>query len=231
MKQNVAIIPARGGSKRIPRKNIKPFMDKPIIAFSIEAALNTGLFSEVMVSTDDEEIAEVAISYGAKVPFKRTAENANDFATTADVLLEVLAQYKELGKSFENACCIYPCAPFISADKLKQSYETLVRDGYDTVFPVMKFHYPIQRALCMRNGLVSMFQPEHLKTRSQDLEPAYCDAGQYYWFNISTFLQKKQIWTDNTSAIVISELEGHDIDSLEDWRIAEIKYRILANIL
>jgi N-acylneuraminate cytidylyltransferase len=227
--ENIAIIPARGGSKRIPRKNIKLFSGKPIIAFSIEAALESGLFSEVMVSTEDEEIANVAISYGAKVPFKRSVRNADDFSTTADVLDEVLKQYIAMGRTFEHACCIYPCAPFITSNKLKESYNKLIQQDYDAVFPVMRFQYPIQRALKINDGLISMFQPEHLTSRSQDLEAAYCDAGQYYWFNVARFLEKKQIWTDNTSAIIISELEGHDIDSLDDWNIAEVKYKIVTN--
>jgi N-acylneuraminate cytidylyltransferase len=228
MKGNVAIIPARGGSKRIPRKNIKLFQGKPIIAYSIAAALESGLFDEVMVSTDDEEIAAVAREYGANVPFFRSAETANDFATTAAVLIEVLNRYEESGSLFSNACCIYPCAPFITGGRLKEAFDILVQQDLDSVFPVMKFHYPIQRALRMNSkGLIEMFHPEHLSTRSQDLEPGYCDAGQFYWFQVKRFLEKKVVWTDNTAAIVISELEGHDIDNLEDWKVAEIKYRII----
>lgn len=230
IKGNIAIIPARGGSKRIPRKNIKPFLGKPIIAYSIEAALQCNLFEEVMVSTDDEEIAGISRQYGASVPFFRSPESSNDFATTADVLLEVLKEYDRNGKAFNNACCIYPCAPFITSLRLKETFEVMEKSDLDSVFPVMKFHYPIQRALKLNNGLIEMFQPEHLTTRSQDLEPAYFDAGQFYWFVIERFLEKKSIWTDNTTGIVLPELEGHDIDNTEDWRVAEIKYRIINNL-
>ena len=228
MKGNIAIIPARGGSKRIPRKNIRAFADKPIIAYSIKAALESGLFEEVMVSTDDEEIAAVAREYGAHIPFLRSAGNANDFATTADVLIEVLQQYSANGKEFLNACCIYPCAPFVTGNRLKEAFDILIQKDLDSVFPVMKFHYPIQRALKMNDrGLIEMFNPQYLSTRSQDLEPGYCDAGQFYWFNVKRFLEKKVVWTNNTTGIVIPELEGHDIDNLDDWKVAEIKYRIL----
>jgi len=223
----IAIITARGGSKRIPGKNIKDFLGKPIIAYSIEAAKVSGLFEEIMVSTDDETIAKVAEKYGAVVPFLRSEQNANDFATTADALVEVLEEYKERGRFFSHVCCIYPCAPFITGDRLRQGYDILVQKDLDSVFPVMKFHYPIQRALKINhNGLIEMFHPEYLKTRSQDLEPAYCDSGQFYWLNVTRFLITQSLWTDNTMGILISELEGHDIDTLDDWKVAELKYRI-----
>jgi len=226
--RKVAIITARGGSKRIPGKNIKPFLGKPIIAYSIEAAKNSGLFDEIMVSTDDETIAATAEQYGATVPFFRSAQNANDYATTADVLVEVIKTYEEKGQYFSHACCIYPCAPFITGERLKEGFDLLVQKEVDAVFPVMKFHYPIQRALKIKdNGLIAMFQPEHLMTRSQDLEPAYCDSGQFYWLDVPRFLEKKSIWTDNTATIVLPDLEGHDIDTLEDWKVAEVKYKIL----
>ncbi|WP_217602701.1 pseudaminic acid cytidylyltransferase [Chitinophaga sp. GbtcB8] len=224
----LAIITARGGSKRIPGKNIKDFLGKPIIAYSIETARASGLFDEIMVSTDDENIAAVAKKYGAVIPFLRSEQNANDFATTAEVLVEVLEQYKKLGQHFTHVCCIYPCAPFITGSRLKQGFDLLLQKEADAVFPVMKFHFPIQRAIKINNqGLIEMFQPEHLKTRSQDLEPAYCDSGQFYWLSVPRFLEKKAIWTDNTAVIVIPEMEGHDIDNLDDWKVAEIKYRIL----
>jgi N-acylneuraminate cytidylyltransferase len=224
----LAIITARGGSKRIPGKNIKDFLGKPIISYSIETAKASGLFDEIMVSTDDKAIANVAIQYGADVPFFRSEKNAGDFATTAEVLIEVLEQYKAQGKEFTNICCIYPCAPFITINRLRQGLDLLLEKEVDVVFPVMKFHFPIQRAIRINDkGLMEMFQPEHLKTRSQDLEPAFCDSGQFYWLNVAAFLQKKAIWTNNTAVIVISELEGHDIDTLEDWKVAEFKYSII----
>lgn len=224
----LCIIPARGGSKRIPRKNIKEFLGKPIIAYSIEAALQSNLFDEVMVSTDDNEIAEIAKKYGAKVPFLRSEENANDYATTVDVINEVLQQYKKISKSFKAACCIYPTAPFVSENKLKEAFDLLEINNYDCVFPVMEFSFPIQRALKKdSNNKMELFQPEHLNSRSQDLEKAYHDSGQFYWFKTKEILEKGKLWTDNTGVIVIKESEGQDIDTLEDWKLAEIKYKLL----
>ena len=213
---SIAIIPARGGSKRIPRKNIRDFLGKPIIAYSIEAAKASGLFEEVMVSTDDEEIAEVARQYGAQVPFLRSSENADDYATTADVLLEVLAEYTNRGRHFTYACCIYPTAPFVTRHSLDASFELLHTHQYDSVFPVLRFSYPPQRGVFLRQGKVSMVYPEHLNTRSQDLEPVYHDSGQFSWFRIKSFLAAKQIITDNTGGFLIGEMEACDIDTEED---------------
>jgi pseudaminic acid cytidylyltransferase len=225
---NLCIIPARGGSKRIPRKNIKNFLGKPIIAYSIEAALDSGLFEEVMVSTDDNEIAEIAIQYGAKVPFMRSRENADDFASTIDVISEVLDRYKLLGESFKYACCIYPTAPFVTPDILNEGYNKLVGNNYDSVFPVLRYSYPIQRALRVEEGKVKMFYPEFMESRSQDLEPAFHDAGQFYWFKTSLLEEYKNLWTNNTGEIEINELMGQDIDNETDWKIAEIKYKLNA---
>ncbi|MDX1903381.1 MAG: pseudaminic acid cytidylyltransferase [Thermonemataceae bacterium] len=226
--KTIAIIPARGGSKRIPRKNIKDFLGKPIIAYSIETALESGLFSEVMVSTEDEEIAEVAKKYGAKVPFLRSADNADDFTGTVDVLVEVLEQYKKIGFVFEKSCCVYPTAPFVSVRRLEEAKELLEKKNYDCVFPMVRFSYPIQRALKMdKAGKIAMFEPENLNKRSQDLESAYHDAGQFYFFNVQSILQKQQLWTNNTGAIILPETEVQDIDNQEDWEIAQIKYQWL----
>lgn len=227
MAHNLAIIPARGGSKRIPRKNIKPFLGVPIIAYSIKAALESGLFDEVMVSTDDAEIREIALKYGAKVPFMRSEDNSGDFATTADVIIEVLDAYQNLGRTFDNACCIYPSAPFTTAAKLQEAYGLLTEKNADTVFPVMPFSFPVQRAVKLEEGRISFIQPEFALSRSQDLEPAYHDAGQFYFFNTSRLAETKKIVTDNTSAIIISELEAQDIDNEVDWKLAEMKYRLL----
>ena len=227
---NVAIIPARGGSKRVPRKNIKLFLGKPIIAYSIEAALNSGLFDEVMVSTDDAEIAEIAIQYGAKVPFMRSEKTSNDFATTFDVLEEVIKSYKEKEIEFENVCCIYPCAPFVIEQKLEEAYNLFVKEHFDAVFPVMQFGFPIQRALQMDDfGKISFFYPENALTRSQDLLPSFHDAGQFYWMNVASCMEQQKIITNNTGSIVITELEGQDIDNELDWKIAELKYKLLYN--
>jgi len=224
---NVAIITARGGSKRIPRKNIKDFLGKPIIAYSIAAALDAGCFEEVMVSTDDREIAELAQRLGAKVPFMRSVEMANDYATTPDVLLEVLNEYRRQDKIFEYACCIYPTAPFITAKKLKYGHELLLKAGADAVLPVVRFSYPIQRAMKIEDNRLSMIWPEHLNSRSQDLIPVYHDSGQFYFFQIKRFLETQKLFGDYTVPIELPESEVQDIDTEEDWTIAEMKYRIM----
>lgn len=224
--KNICIIPARGGSKRIPRKNIKNFLGKPIISYSIEAALQSNLFDEVLVSTDDAEIAKVAEKYGAKVPFMRSAENANDFATTFQVIEEVLLAYKKRGLVFTEACCLYPCAPFVTAEKLKEAHLKL--DRFETVFPVVKYGFPIQRALSTNEkDQVQYINPEFELTRSQDLKPSYHDAGQFYWFHTAALLQNKSLISKKTGAIIISELEVQDIDNEIDWKLAELKYKLL----
>ncbi|MEJ8802717.1 pseudaminic acid cytidylyltransferase [Pontibacter sp. H249] len=223
----IAIIPARGGSKRIPRKNIRDFLGKPVIAYSIEAALQSGLFEEVMVSTDDAEIAEVAAKYGAKVPFLRSPKTADDFATTAAVLNEVLENYKAEGRVFAIACCLYPTAPLVGKAALVAAHEKLTADNLDTVFPVVKYSYPIWRSLKMENGKAVMNWPEHMSSRSQDLPAAYHDAGQFYWFRVDRFLQQQSLFTQNSGAVELDELEVQDIDTLTDWKLAELKYQLL----
>ena len=227
MSRNVAIITARGGSKRIPRKNIKDFLGKPIITYSIAAALDAGCFDEVMVSTDDEEIADVAQKFGAKVPFFRSAATSNDFATTVDVLEEVISEYQSRCVTFDYACCIYPTAPFVTPQRLRQGHELLLETGADSALPVVRFGYPIQRGLKVEEGRLSMIWPEHLNSRSQDLMPAYHDSGQFYWFKVARFLETRKIFAEHTVPIELSESEVQDIDTEEDWRIAEMKYRIL----
>jgi len=226
---NLAIIPARGGSKRIPRKNIKAFLGKPIIAYSIEAALQSNLFDEVMVSTDDEEIAEIAKEYGATVPFLRSKNNANDFAVLADVVQEVVSKYKEKNKKFDNICCILPTAPFVTSKKINEAYNTFIDNNFDSVFPVLEFSFPIQRSLKIEAAKVAMVWSKHLNTRSQDLEPRYHDSGQFYWLKSISFNNDKKLFTDNSGAIIISELEAQDIDTETDWKLAEIKYKLLLN--
>jgi pseudaminic acid cytidylyltransferase len=228
---NLAIIPARGGSKRIPRKNIKLFLGKPIIAYSIEAAINSGLFDEVMVSTDDAEIALIANQYGAKVPFMRSAKASSDFATTFDVIEEVINSYKVKGIVFENLCCIYPCAPFVIVKKLEDAYNIMLKGHFDSVFPVMQFGFPIQRALRKDDlGKISFFDHEHAFTRSQDLLPSFHDAGQFYWINVESCMEQQKIITNNTGSILITEIEGQDIDNELDWKLAELKYELLQNL-
>ena len=228
--KNVAIITARGGSKRIPHKNIRPFLGKPILEYSIEAALATEYFTEVMVSTDDEEIAEAARHAGAKVPFMRSENNANDFATTADVVLEVINSYERIGQNFEQACCIYPTAPFITANALKTAMMLLEQEQADCVIPVVKFSFPPQRCVVIKDGRLTPKWPENMKVRSQDLEPYYHDCGQFYCLNVDSFKEQKAIWMRNVVPFIQDESTVQDIDTLEDWKIAEMKYRIMHGI-
>lgn len=222
--RNLAIIPARGGSKRIPRKNIKPFMGVPIIEYSIRTALECGLFDEVMVSTDDQEIAEMARAAGAKVPFLRSEKTSNDHAGLADVIDEVVSRYREMGECFDNWCCILSTAPFITVDLLKEGFELFEKGHFDSVRPVVRFSYPIQRAFRKdgRGGVKFMF-PEYAQSRSQDLEPAFHDAGLFYWGTV-----EKGFKGDDAGAFEISERFCQDIDTEEDWVIAELKYRMLS---
>lgn len=223
----LCIIPARGGSKRIPRKNIKPFMGKPIIAYSIEAALNSGVFDEVMVSTDDEEIADVARQYGAAVPFLRSAETSNDYATTVDVLLEVVSRYKEQGKDFDTICCLYSTAPFVTSERLQEA-SSQISDTIDACFTIVQYSYPIQRSLRINeNGCVEMNFPEHLKSRTQDLEKVYHDAGQFYFVKTDALVNEKTVWCKRTAPLILSELEVQDLDTLTDWQLAEMKFQLL----
>jgi pseudaminic acid cytidylyltransferase len=225
---SIAIIPARGGSKRVPRKNLRLFCGKPIIAYSIEAALSSGLFAEVMVSTDDDEIARLAATLGAKVPVRRSAANADDAASVPAVLEEVLGHYAALGARFETGCCIYPTAPFIGAQALAAGREKLVAGGHDSVFPVTAFTYPIWRGLKQApDGTVSMLWPEHLNARSQDLPRAYHDAGQWYWFKTDSFLEQKSLFMAKSGCVELPGSAVQDIDNPEDWKLAELKYRSL----
>ncbi len=221
----LCIIPARGGSKRIPGKNIKSFLGKPIIAYSIEAALTSGLFSEVVVSTDSKEIAQVAKQWGAQVPFLRSAKNADDFATTADVIREV---HETKALISGEACCLYATAPFASADLLRKTHERFHAEKWTTVFPALAFEFPIQRALATdEEGRMEMFYPEHMTTRSQDLRASYHDAGMFYWYRVEHLVNGGGLYSDNSSIEVIPSMRAHDIDTIEDWQVAEFKYRFL----
>jgi len=228
---NICIIPARGGSKRIPRKNIKEFLGKPIIAYSIEAAINSKLFDEVMVSTDDPEIAEVAVKYGAKVPFLRSKANSDDFSGTGDVVHEVLKQYKSLGYHYEITCCIYATAPFVNQINLQKGFDLLINEDFDSTFTLGRFTSPIQRSFILdHNGSVKLSFPqfENIK-RSQELKDNYFDAGQFYWFyskNMNNLLNKN-VFGKNKGAIVLNDMEVQDIDEPSDWIQAEFKYKYL----
>lgn len=223
----VCIITARGGSKRIPKKNIKDFLGKPIIAYSIEAAINSGAFDEVMVSTDSEEIAKIAMEYGAKVPFFRSNENANDFAVTRDVCKEVIESYRKEGKDFDIFACVYPTAPFLTADKLKAAVETLEKSDAYSLVPVVQFSFPPQRGVVIRDGLMEFINPEFAQTRSQDLESVYHDCGQFYIERTDKFLEEFTLVTSKTVPFVMPEEEVQDIDNYSDWAIAEMKYKLL----
>ncbi|MES2376895.1 MAG: pseudaminic acid cytidylyltransferase [Bacteroidota bacterium] len=226
----LAIIPARGGSKRIPKKNIKYFEGKPIIAYSIEVALQSGLFDEVMVSTDDDEIAEIAKKYGATIPFMRSSQTSTDNATTMEVIDEVLKQYKEeKNAAFEFTCCIYATAPLIQIINLKEGLNKLANNRLTCVLPVVAYSYPIWHGLSIyEDGQVKVLWPENIDKRSQDLEKAYHDAGQWYWFN--TTLINNWTWPDNTGTVVLSEEFVQDIDTITDWSMAELKYKLLPKI-
>ena len=228
--KSIAIITARGGSKRIPRKNIKEFLGKPIIAYTIEAALASNMFDQVMVSTDDDEIAQIAKKYGAMVPFMRSEKTSNDFATTADVLNEVIDEYKKLGENFEYMCCLYPTAPFVTPEAIGQAMKILEDNGADTVLPVVKFSFPPQRGVIMKDGYLTPKYPECMPMRSQDLEPMYHDAGQFYCMKVSSFLEQGKVVMDKTMPYMQDDMNVQDIDTPEDWAIAEVKYKVLHNI-
>ncbi|MBF9018678.1 MULTISPECIES: pseudaminic acid cytidylyltransferase [unclassified Oceanispirochaeta] len=225
--KNICIIPARGGSKRIPRKNVKLFCGKPIIEYSIESALRSGLFDEVMVSTDDVEISNLAINCGAKVPFLRSKITSNDFASTVDVLEEVLLNYKKKGLTFDNCCCLYATAPFITDKILNETFSFISKSKYSSVLPVIKYSHPIQRAFIDNDGYLEYKSPEYQNSRTQDLQPMYHDSGQFYWFNVTHFIKNKLIITDNTHGFEIPESKVRDIDTLEDWKIAEVLYNCI----
>lgn len=222
--KTIAIIPARGGSKRIPRKNVKPFLGKPILAWSIKAALDSGLFEEVMVSTDDPEIAEVAKEYGASVPFLRSAKTANDYAVLADVVDEVIESYKALGREFDDFCLILSTAPFVRPEDLTGAYQAYKASDFDTLRPVVRFDYPIQRAFRMtEDGTVSFLHPEYALTRSQDLEPTFHDAGLFYFGKSGKGLRVG----NHDGGFEIPSDRCQDIDTEDDWRAAEMKMRII----
>lgn len=222
--RNVAIIPARGGSKRIPRKNVRPFLGKPIIAYSIEVAQQSGLFDEIMVSTDDDEIKDVAIRFGATIPFKRSRENADDQASTTDVLMEVLNEYEIRDKVFDYVCCIYPTAPMIQLELLEEGFKKL-QEEYEGSLPVVEFEYPVWRGLYLKNDGIRMIWPENKDKRSQDLPRVYHDAGQWYWFKPDVIKKKGHLLSENMAGISVNPLYVQDIDDEVHWKLAEMKYR------
>lgn len=223
----IVIITARGGSKRIPKKNIKEFYGKPMLAYAIEAAKGAGIFDEIMVSTDSEEIADVARKYGANVPFMRSEKTSNDFATTFDVLEEVINEYKKQGKFFDELCCIYPCVPFLTSKTLNESYKRFIEGHYDALQPVCTYPSPIEWAMRLNNGLLIPDSPEKLTIRSQDLQKAYFDVGMFYYCQTEIMLREKTLVPNKTAGYIIDESECQDIDTPDDWKMAEIKYKLL----
>ncbi len=225
---NIAIITARGGSKRIPKKNIRDFCGKPIIAYSIEAALNSRLFDEVMVSTDSPEIAEIAVRYGAAVPFLRSSETSNDFAATEDVLTEVLGEYRRRGTEYQTVCCIYPTAPFVTPEKLIKAKELLDSNpGANAVVPVVRFSFPPQRGIIKKDGYIEYLYPENATKRSQDLQTIYHDCGQFYYCRVPALEKYHDLICPGSITYEMNEEEVQDIDNYSDWQMAELKYRFM----
>ncbi len=222
----IAIITARGGSKRIPRKNIRDFCGNPIISYAIDAAINSNIFAEVMVSTDDNEIAKIALENGAQVPFYRSSRNSDDYSTTADVLIEVLSEYEKKGLKFDYLCCIYPTAPFVTSEKLKLALKKMINEKAEAIIPVVKFSYPPQRAFIIKDDKLIYKYPENVFKRSQDLESLYHDAGQFYFIKVETFMKNKTLVCKNTIPLIVDELSVQDIDTEEDWKMAELKYKM-----
>ena len=225
----LAVIPARGGSKRIPRKNIKEFHGQPMIAWSIQAALNSGCIDEVWVSTDDDEIAAIAQSYGAKIPFIRPANLSDDFATTADVMQHAVQAYQTQYQQLPNyVCCLYATAPFVQQQDLLKGFELIQTKSLNYVFSATSYPFPIQRAIKLdKDGAVNMFSPEHFNTRSQDLEEAWHDAGQFYWGRSEAWLSKARIFSPQSSTVALPRFRVQDIDTSEDWQRAELMAQLL----
>ena len=225
----IAIIPARGGSKRIPRKNIKDFCGKPIIAYSIEAALDSNIFDKVIVSTDDEEIAKIAKEYGAEVPFIRPSELSDDYTATIPVIAHAIKELQKEGP-VDIACCIYATAPFIQQKSLKEAHTLLLQNQSDYAFSATSFAFPIQRAIKLdKNNHVEMFNPEHFNTRSQDLEEAYHDAGQFYFGKSEAWLNARPIFSQESTAVILARHLVQDIDTMEDFRRAEFMYKAMTS--
>jgi pseudaminic acid cytidylyltransferase len=228
--KKIAIIPARGGSKRIPKKNIKLFCGKPVISYSIEAAIQSKLFDEVMVSTDAEEIAKISIEYGANVPFLRSTKNSDDYTGPGDVIEEVLLNYENLGQTFDFVCCIYATSPLIKKEKINEAYNLIINSDFDTIFPVAKFSNSIWRSLKLNldNSIEFNFK-EYASKRSQDISDSYYDVGQFYWLYTKNLklLQNKNLLGIKKGVILLDEMEAQDIDNLKDWEIAEFKFEFL----
>jgi pseudaminic acid cytidylyltransferase len=227
---NICVIPARGGSKRIPRKNIKEFNGKPIIAYSIEAAIQSNCFDRVIVSTDDNEIAEVATRYGAEIPFIRPPELSNDYTATLPVIKHAIKWLEDNENFVENVCCLYATAPFIQPKIISNAFQQLQQSKTEYCFGVTSFSFPIQRAIKITDiGRVQMFYPEHFLSRSQDLEESYHDAGQFYWGKSQAFKDEVPTFSEVASPYILPRYLVQDIDTIEDWIMAEAMYKVLQN--
>ncbi len=227
---NIAIIPARGGSKRIPRKNIKLFHGKPMIAYSIDVALKSGCFDKVIVSTDDQEIADVAMAFGAEVPFIRPADLSDDHATTMDVMQHAIQWCDSQGIDVQYVCCLYATAPFVTDLSLLQGLDTLQHEACEFVFSATTYPFPIQRAIKLSaEGEVKMFAPENEQVRSQDLEEAYHDAGQFYWGKKTAFLKRKSIFSPHSRVVLLPRCRVQDIDTEEDWELAQALFSVMSD--
>lgn len=226
MQNIIAIITARSGSKRIPKKNIKSFFGKPMLGYAIQACKDAGIFSEIMVSTDSEEIAEVARVNGASVPFMRSQATAGDFATTYDVLEEVIVNYQKTGQEFEYICCVYPCVPFLSGSTLQEAYRQLAGSDNGALQPVCKFTVPVEWAMKIENGILVPNDRNAQLTRSQDLVPKYFDVGMFYMVKTAVLLREKSLTPEKTMAYIMNEQITQDIDTMEDWAMAELKYEL-----
>ncbi len=224
----LAIIPARGGSKRIPRKNIKPFCGKPMIAWSIEAAQKSNCFDRIIVSTDDAEIAEVAQRYGASVPFLRPAELSDDHTGTVPVIRHGIEWFQQAGERVERACCLYATAPFVSPDDILKGLAALDDEAVDYAFSVTSYAFPIQRAIRITGqNRVEMFDSQYFNSRSQDLEEAYHDAGQFYWGRAQAWLQERMIFGECSEPVILPRHRVQDIDTPEDWVRAEWLFKAM----
>jgi len=227
----IAVIPARGGSKRIPRKNILEFYGKPMLSYSVECAISSGLFDKVIVSTDDQEIAEVAKKYGAEAPFLRPPEISNDFAGTAEVIEHAIKWFMNNGVDPSLVCCIYATAPFIQIEDLKKGLDKIETGDWQYVFSATTFAFPIFRSFKQNDdGGVEMFYPEHFKARSQDLPEAYHDAGQFYWGKTQAWLDNLKFFDKTSTTVNIPRWRVQDIDTLEDWKRAEIMWGVLQQL-
>lgn len=223
----VAIIPARYGSKRIPLKNIKLFLGYPIISYSINAIKNSNLYDKIIVSTDSEEIAKIALSFGAEVPFLRSKKNSSDIATTSDALIEVINNLKKMNLKYETLTCVYPCSPFVTPNLLNQSVNILDNENPFSVFPVVSYGHPIQRGFCINKYNEPDIKINNdLNLRTQDLNDFYHDCGMFYTIKVSNLISKKTLISRKSKVIIIKESMAQDIDTIEDWKIAEMKFKI-----